>query len=139
MILQLMCGGADRGLTKRVLLCRFAQNETFTAKTDTNEKEVTARVEQFGMKLAHQFPWSPASKVAVGLALRRRFLSDPDAPSKLTRRKQIMEVGALLNSEIANCVLQSKALEQAQQPLTGGLHFGGHICPQSVAWLTGGF
>lgn len=49
-------------------------------------------MEQFGMKLAHQFPWAPAAKVAVGLALRRRYLSDPDAPSKFNRRKQIMEV-----------------------------------------------
>ena len=70
------------------------QHETFTHKTDHQTEEVTARVEQFGMKLAHQFPWSPAAKVAVGLALRRRFLSDPDAPSKLNRRKQIMEVWA---------------------------------------------
>ena len=57
-----------------------------------NGAEVVARVEQFGMKLAHQFPWTPAAGVAVGLALRRRFLGDPDAISKLTRRKQIMAV-----------------------------------------------
>ena len=60
--------------------------------TGSNGAEVVARVEQFGMKLAHQFPWTPASAVAVGLALRRRFLGDPDAVSKLTRRKQIMAV-----------------------------------------------
>ena len=57
--------------------------------------EVVARVEQFGMKLAHQFPWIPAAGVAVGLALRRRFLSDPEAVSHLTRRQQIMAVRAL--------------------------------------------
>lgn len=47
------------------------------------------RIEAFGMKLAHQFPWAPAASVGVGLALRRRFLADPDAPSTLSRRRQI--------------------------------------------------
>ena len=54
--------------------------------------EVVTKVEQFGMKLAHQFPWNAAAGVAVGLALRRRFLADPEAVSKLTRRQQIMAV-----------------------------------------------
>lgn len=44
------------------------------------------------MKLAHQFPWAPASAVALGLALRRRFLSDPDTPSTVTRRLQVTKV-----------------------------------------------
>ena len=48
-----------------------------------------AQVEDFGRKLAHQFPWVPAAYVAVGLALRRRFLSDPEAPSTIARRRQI--------------------------------------------------
>ena len=61
---------------------------------NTSGTEVVARVEQFGMKLAHQFPWNPAAGVAVGLALRRRFLSDPEAVSHLTRRQQIMAVSA---------------------------------------------
>ena len=47
------------------------------------------QVEDFGRKLAHQFPWVPAAYVAVGLALRRRFLSDPEAPSTIARRRQI--------------------------------------------------
>lgn len=50
------------------------------------------QVEDFGMKLAHQFPWAPAAAVALGLALRRRFLSDPDTPSTVTRRLQVTKV-----------------------------------------------
>ena len=52
----------------------------------------TSRVEDFGRKLAHQFPWSPAAYVAVGLALRRRLLADPKAPSQLGKRRQITKV-----------------------------------------------
>ena len=55
----------------------------------TQQSASVIRIEQFGMKLAHQFPWAPSAAVAVGLALRRRFLSDPDAPSTATRRRQI--------------------------------------------------
>ena len=55
----------------------------------TQQSPSVIRIEQFGMKLAHQFPWAPSAAVAVGLALRRRFLSDPDAPSTATRRRQI--------------------------------------------------
>ena len=51
-------------------------------------RPVITKVEDFGLKLAHQFPWAPTSAVAVGLALRRRFLSDPEAPSTVTRRLQ---------------------------------------------------
>jgi hypothetical protein len=56
-------------------------------------------VEDFGLKLAHQFPWAPASAVAVGLALRRRFLSDPEAPSTTTRRLQVLPGLAQANAE----------------------------------------
>eukprot|EP00884_Botryococcus_braunii_P003748 jgi/Botrbrau1/13374/Bobra.0194s0006.2 len=58
----------------------------------TPSETVVMRVESFGMKLAHQFPWNPAASVAVGLALRRRFLSDPNMPSTYIRRKQIIKV-----------------------------------------------
>lgn len=58
----------------------------------TVSETVVMRVESFGMKLAHQFPWNPAAAVAVGLALRRRFLSDPNMPSTYDRRKQIIKV-----------------------------------------------
>ncbi len=59
------------------------------------EKPPQARVvsmEAFGKKLAHQFPWDPAAMVSIGLAMRRRFLSDPLAPSTRSRRQQIMRV-----------------------------------------------
>ncbi|KAK9826861.1 hypothetical protein WJX81_001210 [Elliptochloris bilobata] len=56
---------------------------------DASGRPVVHKVEDFGRKLAHQFPWAPAAYVAVGLALRRRFLSDPEAPSTLARRRQI--------------------------------------------------
>lgn len=52
-------------------------------------RPVITKVEDFGLKLAHQFPWAAASAVSVGLALRRRFLSDPEAPSTVTRRLQV--------------------------------------------------
>ncbi|CAK0785762.1 hypothetical protein CVIRNUC_008973 [Coccomyxa viridis] len=54
-----------------------------------NGKPVLTKVEDFGIKLAHQFPWAPTAAVAVGLALRRRFLSSPDAPSGVVRRLQV--------------------------------------------------
>ena len=57
-----------------------------------NGKPVLTKVEDFGIKLAHQFPWTPAAAVAVGLALRRRFLSSPDAPSGVVRRLQVTKV-----------------------------------------------
>jgi hypothetical protein len=58
----------------------------------TDGRPVVTRVEDFGMKLAHQFPWNPAAAVAIGLALRRRFLSDPDSPSTVSRRLQVTKV-----------------------------------------------
>lgn len=63
-----------------------------TVDEDEDDRPVTTRHESFGVKLAHQFPWLGSSNVAVGLALRRRFLSDPDAPSTAVRRKQIVGV-----------------------------------------------
>lgn len=59
---------------------------------DEDAGPVATRHESFGIKLAHQFPWLGSASVAVGLALRRRFLSDPDAPSTSVRRKQIVGV-----------------------------------------------
>lgn len=64
-----------------------------TIDESDDNRPVATRHESFGVKLAHQFPWLGSSNVAVGLALRRRFLSDPDAPSTAIRRKQI--IGAL--------------------------------------------
>lgn len=61
------------------------------------------------MKLAHQFPWAPASAVALGLALRRRFLSDPDTPSTVTRRLQVTKV----RSCAVNFLLQVICLESS--------------------------
>ena len=48
--------------------------------------------EEFGRKLAHQFPWNPAAGIAVGLALRRRYQSHSGAPSVAAHRKQIIKV-----------------------------------------------
>lgn len=50
------------------------------------------QAEEFGRKLAHQFPWSPAAGVAVGLALRRRYQSHSGNPSTAANRKQIIKV-----------------------------------------------
>jgi hypothetical protein len=49
-------------------------------------------VEDIGLKLAHQFPWNPAAYVAVGLAHRRRHLSDPHRPSSIVQRRQVAKV-----------------------------------------------
>ena len=57
-----------------------------------DNRPVATKHESFGVKLAHQFPWLGSASVAIGLALRRRFLSDPDAPSTAIRRKQITTV-----------------------------------------------
>ncbi len=65
------------------------------SEKDADEKPPAPRVvsmEAFGKKLAHQFPWDPAAMVSIGLAMRRRFLSDPLAPSTRSRRQQIMRV-----------------------------------------------
>lgn len=50
------------------------------------------QAEEFGRRLAHQFPWSPAASVAVGLALRRRYQGHSGAPSMAAHRKQIIRV-----------------------------------------------
>lgn len=68
---------------------------------DAKGKPVLTKVEDFGIKLAHQFPWAPAAAVAVGLALRRRFLSSPDAPSGVVRRLQVTKVPHLPISFLA--------------------------------------
>lgn len=72
---------------------RTMKLEPTIGENDDDNRPVATRHESFGVKLAHQFPWLGSSNVAVGLALRRRFLSDPDAPSTAIRRKQI--IGAL--------------------------------------------
>mmetsp|Transcript_3540 Transcript_3540/g.10271 ORF Transcript_3540/g.10271 Transcript_3540/m.10271 type:complete len:1007 (-) Transcript_3540:744-3764(-) len=51
---------------------------------------VTSKVEACGLTLAHQFPWAPSACVAVGLAMRRRLLSDPLAPSTKPKRQRIL-------------------------------------------------
>lgn len=53
------------------------------------------QAEEFGRRLAHQFPWSPAASVAVGLALRRRYQSHSGAPSLAAHRKEIIRVSYL--------------------------------------------
>lgn len=50
------------------------------------------QAEEFGRKLAHQFPWSPAAGVAVGLALRRQHQTHSGNPSTASNRKQIIKV-----------------------------------------------
>ncbi len=50
------------------------------------------QAEEFGRRLAHQFPWSPAASVAVGLALRRRYQGHAGAPSLAAHRKEIIKV-----------------------------------------------
>ena len=51
-----------------------------------------SQAEEFGRRLAHQFPWSPSASVALGLALRRRYLGQVGAPSLAAHRKQIIKV-----------------------------------------------
>ena len=62
-------------------------------------------MEAFGKKLAHQFPWDPAAMVSIGLAMRRRFLSDPLAPSTRSRRQQIMRVRLDIGDMIAQVIV----------------------------------
>ena len=100
---------------------------------DPGPSASVVRIEQFGMKLAHQFPWAPAAAVAVGLALRRRFLSDPDAPSTLTRRRQItatLRRGVLAGADsaagwkaLAELQYQSRDYAAARDSATAGLQW----------------
>ena len=100
---------------------------------DPGPSASVVRIEQFGMKLAHQFPWAPAAAVAVGLALRRRFLSDPDAPSTLTRRRQItatLRRGVLAGADsaagwkaLAELQYQSRDYAAARDTATAGLQW----------------
>lgn len=62
-----------------------------------------AQAEEFGRKLAHQFPWSPAAGVAVGLALRRRYQTHSGNPSTATHRKQIIKVNSRRCSQHPQC------------------------------------
>ena len=107
------------------------------------------RIEAFGMKLAHQFPWAPAASVGVGLALRRRFLADPDAPSTLSRRRQIagtLARGVTAGADsaagwkaLAELQYQCRAFSAALDTATKGLEWharrraGGHEALSSFA------
>ncbi|KAK9814721.1 hypothetical protein WJX72_010484 [[Myrmecia] bisecta] len=81
-------GNSVRHLDREAIFQMVADAQA-AEEANSPRGEVVHKVEEFGMKLAHQFPWTPAAAVAVGLALRRRFLSDPEAPSTIGRRKQI--------------------------------------------------
>ncbi len=56
------------------------------------QRPLLLQAEEFGRRLAHQFPWSPSASVALGLALRRRYLGQVGAPSLAAHRKQIIKV-----------------------------------------------
>jgi len=56
------------------------------------QRLLLSQAEEFGRRLAHQFPWSPSASVALGLALRRRYLGQVGAPSLAAHRKQIIKV-----------------------------------------------
>ncbi|KAL3149277.1 Tetratricopeptide repeat protein 37, variant 2 [Trebouxia sp. C0010 RCD-2024] len=61
------------------------------AAVATKEGRALSKAEEFGRRLAHQFPWSPAASVAVGLALRRKYHGHSGAPSLAGHRKQIIK------------------------------------------------
>jgi len=56
------------------------------------QRLLLSQAEEFGRRLAQQFPWSPSASVALGLALRRRYLGQTGAPSLAAHRKQIIKV-----------------------------------------------
>ena len=66
-------------------------------------RPVITKVEDFGLKLAHQFPWAAAPAPSRwAWRCSRRFLSDPDAPSTVTRRLQVAHFLIFVGSGI-NC------------------------------------
>ena len=86
--------------SRRMQVLREQEEASSTASVEGSAAEQAAatghgshRVKDFGRRLAHQFPWSPAAFVAVGLALRRRQMTEPGAPSSLAKRRRIAQVG----------------------------------------------
>jgi superkiller protein 3 len=79
----------DREFIYQVMREQEDAESASSVESNAADAHNTSRVEDFGRKLAHQFPWSPAAYVAVGLALRRRLMADPKAPSQLGKRRQI--------------------------------------------------
>ncbi len=84
----------------RLQVLREQEEASSTASVEGSAAEQAAatghgshKVKDFGRRLAHQFPWSPAAFVAVGLALRRRQMTEPGAPSSLAKRRRIAQVG----------------------------------------------
>ncbi len=61
-------------------------------KQHMQQVSLLSQAEEFGRRLAHQFPWSPSASVALGLALRRCYLGQVGAPSLAAHRKQIIKV-----------------------------------------------
>ena len=83
----------------RLQVLREQEEASSTASVEGSAAEQAAstghgshKVKDFGRRLAHQFPWSPAAFVAVGLALRRRQMTEPGAPSSLAKRRRIAQV-----------------------------------------------
>ena len=83
----------------RLQVLREQEEASSTASVEGSAAEQAAttghgshRVKDFGRRLAHQFPWSPAAFVAVGLALRRQQMTEPGAPSSLAKRRRIAQV-----------------------------------------------
>ena len=72
------------------------------------------QAEEFGRKLAHQFPWSPAAGVAVGLALRRRYQSHSGNPSTAANRKQIIKVITAFASTVKVQEVVGRAFESLE-------------------------
>lgn len=113
---QIVAHTTRRAVTKQsaVALLQFVPDPTVDeGSTLDDNRPVATKHEAFGVKLAHQFPWLGSASVAIGLALRRRFLSDPDAPSTAIRRKQISMVRCsplfvtrrvLMQFELQQCV-----------------------------------
>jgi len=135
-------GGARAQMAADAVAVADRQAQAAESGLDASGRPVVTKVEDFGRKLAHQFPWAPAAYVAVGLALRRRFLSDPEAPSTLARRRQITKArrgrlsrdmkGVCSDVEgrgTASCSQRcsyraARGLKRARHP--GALRVGGH-------------
>ncbi|KAL0054928.1 hypothetical protein WJX82_004665 [Trebouxia sp. C0006] len=86
--------GVDREFIYKVMREQeedAAAAQHVAAALEKKKVQGLSKAEEFGRRLAHQFPWSPSASVALGLALRRCYLGQVGAPSLAAHRKQIIK------------------------------------------------
>lgn len=109
--------GVDREFIYKVMREQeedAAAAQHVAAALEKKKVQGLSKAEEFGRRLAHQFPWSPSASVALGLALRRRYLGQVGAPSLAAHRKQIIKNLKHGTERGANSAAGWKALAELQ-------------------------